>query len=84
MTLPLRRSASVAMGIGPSTPPPLVWNATAARPACCSLHSGEFTVHGRTVDRSYSSGIRVAAVVLSVPIWSRPIAAGLQVGCEAG
>ncbi|OEL26965.1 hypothetical protein BAE44_0012016 [Dichanthelium oligosanthes] len=38
----------------------------------CSFHAASKS-RSRAVDRSYSSGVRVAPVVLNVPVCSRPV-----------
>jgi hypothetical protein len=39
----------------------------------CSFHAASKSRSHRSVDRSYSSGVRVAPVVLNVPVCSRPV-----------
>jgi len=39
----------------------------------CSFHAAAKSRSSRAVDRSYSSGVRVAPVVLNVPVCSRPV-----------
>ncbi|XP_040381415.1 putative protein TPRXL [Oryza brachyantha] len=39
----------------------------------CTLHASSKPRSSRAVDRSYSSGVRVAPVVLNVPVCSRPV-----------
>uniref|UniRef100_A0ACD5XDZ2 Uncharacterized protein n=1 Tax=Avena sativa TaxID=4498 RepID=A0ACD5XDZ2_AVESA len=58
----------------------IVFQTTGLERSCsspCSMHAAARSQSmARVVDRSYSSGVRVASVILNVPVCSRPVFGG--------